>query len=270
MVEYIKHISQVLLSLGDNLVVLFAEGNDAKINDCGVPLGRAFFFKVAAETELRRRYQLFAQLEPQTGVNYNYLGDVGHGAGNDILRINDDDFWVYHFGYSPKQDDLRVYKRLATEVGITGFEYTTPDLPNPVVGTPYGYIKGREVRDYYDPPLCTETLMFRNDSRGQLWHFGLWNESIDLETGQIDPLLLIRGKAYRLIPIIKKDMMTRILHGEIPRHMITFDGIKNIREETYIPLSWKKAGNEMYVTWAQITGVPRPNNERAFPVWRGR
>lgn len=270
MKKTIEYISQVLLNLGDNLIVLFAEGNDAKVNDCGVPLGRAFFFKVAAEVELRRRYQLFAQLEAQHGVAYNYLGDTGHGAGNDVLRINDDDWWVYHFGYSPKQDDLRVYKRLATEVGITGFEYATPDLPNPVLGTPYGYIKGREIKNYYDPPVQTETLAFRNNRQGQLWHFGLWNESIDLETGQIDPLMLIRGKAYRLIPIVRPAMQTRILHGEIPRHMITFDGIKNIREETYLPLEWKKAKNEMYVTWSAITGVPMPAGPRATPTFRGR
>lgn len=264
-----KYMSQIVLNLGDNLVVLFCEGNDAEIREIGVPLGRAFFFKVAAEVELRRRYQLFAQLEPQHGVDYNYLGDIGHGAGNDILRINDDDWWAYHFGYQPLQDDLRVYKRLATEVGITGFEYTTPDLPDPRLGTPYGFVKGRECMNYYDPPVETETFMFRNHRQGQLWHFGLWNESIDTETGQIDPCLLLRGKAYRLIPIVKVDIMRRVLTGEIPRHMITFDGLKNIREETYLPLEWKKAKNEIYVTWPEITGVPAPEG-RAKPVTRGR
>jgi len=267
--DTVKFISQLLLRPGENLVVLFAEGNDAKANDIGVPLVRAFFFKVAIETELKYRYQLFGQLEPQSGKDYNYLGDTGHGTGNDILRINDDDWWVYHFGYAPLQDDLRVYKRLAAEVGITGFEYTTPDLPDPLLGSPFGYVKGREILNYYDPPAKTETFMFRNDRRGQLWHFGLWNESIDTETGQMDPCLLIVGKAYRLLPITKKDIMLRLLHGEIPRHMITFDGVKNIREETYIPLEWKEVGNELYVTWEEITGVPRPVG-RATTVTRGR
>jgi len=145
MTDEIRYISQLLLKPGENLVVLFAEGNDAKVKNVGVPLTRAFFFKVAVEVELRYRYQLFGQLEPQQGKDYNYLGDAGHGSGNDILRIEDDDWWVYHFGYAPLQDDLRVYKRLSAEVGITGFEYPTPDLPDPTVGSPFGYIKGREV-----------------------------------------------------------------------------------------------------------------------------
>lgn len=267
--DAIQNISQVLLKPGQNLVVLFAEGNDAKIGDIGVPLTRAFFFKVAVETELRYRYQLFDQLEAQNGVTYNYLGDTGHGAGNDIFRIHNDDWWVYHFGYSPLQKNLRVYKRVAVEIGITGFEYPTPDLPDPTVGTPYGYMKGREVQNYYDPPVKTETLAFRNDRQGQLWQFGLWNESIDLETGQMDPCLLIVGKAYRLVPIINIINMRRILSGEIPRHMITFDGVKNIREETYLPHEWKTAKNELYVTWQSLTGVSVPVGI-ATPVTRGR
>ena len=278
--DAIKYISQVLLKPGENLVVLFAEGNDAKVGKIGVPLARAFFFKVSVEVELVRRYQLFTLnraagyypngvLEAQSGVQYDFLGDLGHGLGNDILRIRDDDWWVYHFGYSPLQQDLRVYKRLAAEVGITGFEYATPELPDPTVGTPYGYIKGREVMNYYDPPVETETLMFRNSRAGELWQFGLWNESIDTETGQMDPCLLIRGKAYRLLPILKPDIMKRLLTGEIPRHMLTFDGIKDIREETYLPLEWKEAGGEMYVTWEEITGVTSPT-PKATPATRGR
>jgi len=63
--------------------------------------------------------------------------------------------------------------------------------------------------------------------------------------------------------------MRRILTGEIPRHMITFDGVRNVREETFLPLEWKQVGNEMYVTWEPTTGVPRPVG-RAKPIVKGR
>ncbi|GAI07501.1 unnamed protein product [marine sediment metagenome] len=52
------------------------------------------------------------------------------------------------------------------------------------------------------------------------------------------------------------------------RRIITVDGLRDFREEAYIPLEWKAVGNELYVTWEDITGVPRP--QRATPVVRGR
>ena len=258
----VSRISEVLLNAGDNLVVLFPEENTAEVNigkqgAIGVPLARAYFFKVSVASRLVRIYDLFDPLAPQTGVTYNYLGDTGHGSGNDILRLSEDDWWAYHFGYSPLQDSLRVYRRIGNQPNETGWEYVTPDRPDPTRGDPYGFIRGVEVEDYYDPPVKTETLAFRNDKAGQLWQFGLYNEHPELT---IDPAILIVGKAYRLIPIVDKSVMLKILYGEpgYQRRMITIDGVRAYREEAYIPREWKLAGNEMYVTWDKHTGVPVP------------
>jgi len=111
--EMKKYMSDVTLGPGDNLVIVFPEGNDARIEMekggiLGVPYGRAFFFKVVLASQLRFHYDLFDTLAALTGLDYDYLGDTGHGTGNDILRIQDDDWWIYHFGYSPLQDSLRV------------------------------------------------------------------------------------------------------------------------------------------------------------------
>jgi len=268
-----KYMSEVLLETGDNLIIVFPEPGDAEVEvgrkgHLGVPYGRAFFFKVILASKLRYHYDLFNNLSPLAGVTYNYLGDAGHGAGNDILRIGNDDWWMYHFGYSPLQDTLRVYRKVNARHSETGFEYTTPDRPNPALGDPYGYIKGAQVFNWFDPPAETETVMFRNDRDGELWWFGLYNEHQDLE---IDPALWVDGKAYRVDPIVDVESMEKLLKGApapFRRRIITVDGLRDFREEAYIPIEWKEAGNELYCTWEDITGVPRP--KRATPVVRGR
>jgi len=267
----VSRISEVLLNGGDNLVILFPQENTAEVDigkqgKIGVPLARAFFFKISVASRLVRIYDLFNALASETGVTYNYLGDTGHGSGNDILRLSEDDWWAYHFGYAPLQDRLRIYRRIGNQPNETGWEYVTPDRPDPTQGDPYGFIRGVEVEDYYDPPVETETLSFRNDKDGELWQFGLYNEHPELT---IDPSMLIVGKAYRLLPIVKTSEMLKVLLGERPRRMITIDGVRAYREEAYIPREWKYAGNEMYVTWDKHTGVPVPAG-LAKPIVEGR
>jgi len=152
-----KYMSDVTLSPGDNLVIVFPEGNDARIEmknggELGVPYGRAFFFKVVLASGLRYHYDLFDNLAAETGLDYDYLGDTGHGTGNDILRLQDDDWWIYHFGYSPLQDTLRVYRKVEARANESGWEYTQPNQPNPTLGDPYGYVKGAEDFNWFDPP----------------------------------------------------------------------------------------------------------------------
>ncbi len=268
-----EYISDVLLDTGDNLVLIFPEPTDAEVplgdtGRIGVPYARAFFFKVAVASRLKFHYDLFETLAVTTGVTWNYLGATSFGVGADILRISSDDWWIYHFGYAPLQDTLRVYRRIGSMPNETGFEYVTPDLPNPILGSTFGYIKGAEVYNWFDPPVETETIAFRNDKIGRLWYFGLYNESRELE---IDPALDIVGKAYRLIPITKQENMIKMLKGDpapFRRRMITVNGLRNYREEAYIPIEWKVAGNEMYVTWEDITGVAPP--VRAKRIVRNR
>jgi len=268
-----EYMSDVLLSPGDNLILLFPESNDARLDigkgELGLPYARAFFFKVIIAGALRYRYDLFDNLDPVTGVGYNYLGDAGHGAGNDILRLREDDWWLYHFGYSPLQDTLRVYRRIQGRANETGFEYVQPNQPDPLLGDPYGYIKGAETFNYFDPPTETETVSFRNNNTGQMWQFGLYNDHPDL---RIDPALLVQGKAYRLDPVVNPSSMDKMLKGDpapFRRRIITVDGMRDWREEAYIPNEWKAAGNERYVTWEDITGVPAPKS-LAKPVVRDR
>lgn len=254
-----KQMSDVLLYTGDNLILLFPTKTAGAVAGQSPPAGRAFFFKILAADRLNQVYkQILAAetntnyLAKQTGLDYDYLGEDGLGDGDDVLRIEDDPWWLYHFGYAPLQDSLRVYKKLEIGPNITGWEYRIRDEPDPEAGDDYGFIKGAEVVNYWDPPVETETIAFRSKEAGKMWQFGFYNESDEL---RIHPILNVVGRAYKLIPIIHEDTMRKMLIGKIPRRLITIDGLHSYTEETIIPREWKAVGNEVEVTFADETGV---------------
>ncbi len=251
-------IKERLLGTGDNFILLFATKESGGVSGEKPPAGRAFFFKTLASIELNRIYREIMTAETadylatETGIDWGYLGSTGIGSGDDILRIENDPWWMYHFGYSPLQWSLRVYKRLDVGDPITGWEYSLSDEPDPTAGDDYGYVSGRECLDYWDPPITTETVAFRSKDNGRMWDWGFYNES---DERQINPILHIVGAAYKIIPIVKTTIQDKLITGEIPRRLITVDGLKNFTEETIIPKEWKAVGNEQEVTFDQITGV---------------
>jgi len=253
-----KQISDVLLYTGDNLILLFPTKSAAGVAGESPPAGRAFFFKVLAVSRLNQRYteimtaEAEDYLDTETGVDYGYLGDGGIGEGDDILRIEDDPWWIYHFGYSPLQESLRVYRKLEIGPNMTGWEYRIRDEPDPTAGDDYGFIKGAEVVNYWDPPVETETIAFRSKEEGRMWQFGFFNDSDEL---RIIPVLNIVGRAYKVIPIIKEPTMVKLLTGQIPSRLVTVDGLHSYTEETIIPKEWKAVDNEMEVTFEDLTGV---------------
>ena len=252
-------MSDVLLYTGDNLILLFPTKEAGAVAGESPPAGRAFFFKILAASRLNQVYKQILTAETQThylatqtGIDYGYLGDAGIGSGDDILRIEDDPWWMYHFGYAPLQDSLRVYKKLEIGPAMTGWEYRIRDQPDPEAGDDYGFIKGAEVVNYFDPPVETETIAFRSKEEGKLWQFGYYNES---DEQRIHPVMYIPGRAYKVIPIVREDTMRSMLVGRIPRRLITMDGLHAYTEETVIPREWKAVGNELEVTFAEMTGV---------------
>lgn len=253
-----KTIKERLLSTGDNLILLFATGKAGDVAGQVPPAGKAYFFKVLADTDLNKIYKDIMTAESETylatetGIDWGYLGDTGIGSGDDILRIKNDPWRLYHFGYAPLQLSLRVYKRLDIGDPINGWEYSLSDEPDPTAGDDYGYVAGRECLDYWDPPIATETVSFRSREEGKMWMWGFYNES---DERQINPILALRGASYKVIPIIKTDIQNRLITGEIPRRLITVDGLKDYSEDTIIPKEWKAVGNSREVTFEEITGV---------------
>lgn len=253
-----KNISDALRWTGDNIVLVFPTKDAGRVVDETPPAGRAFFFKILSATKLVRKYtdimtaETLDYLDTETGIDYDYLGDEGIGAGDDILRIENNPWWIYHFGFTPAQNSLRVYRRLSISGNITGWEYEPKDSPDPTEGADFGFVRGAEVENYFDPPIDTEMVQFHNHSDGEMWEFGFYNES---DEHRINPYLYITGRAYYLIPVVSRQSQIDLLYGKEYRRLITMPPFEKYDESTVIPGEWIDVGCDMEVTWADLTCV---------------
>ena len=244
-------ISNRLLDEGDNFILLFPT-ESAKIGKHGVTIGRGFFFKVLSWDRFILEYDHLTAIDAGSGVDYNYLGESGLGSGDDVLRIKDDEWWLYHFGFSMSADPIRVYRRMAGRLALGGFEYHEADEPDPTNGDDYGYVLGAEVDDTYDPPAYTETVCwYTGETDKPLWEWGFYNEH---PTKQLTGKLILVGRQYKVIPITKPDIQRDMIAGRIPRTIISVGGLRVTREEAFIPDDWKNF-NEHTVAFTELTGV---------------
>lgn len=251
MTEKKKLISDRLLDEGDNFILVFAS-ESGTVGAQQVPVGRGFFFKVLSWDLFRYEYTGVAALNAVTGVTYNYLGTTSHGVGNDIMRIKDDEWWLYHFGYSVPASTIRVYRRLSGRMALGGMEYNSADEPDPTVGADYGYVLGSEIDNLYDPPAYTETICwYTGKVDTPLWEWGFYNESATLR----QPIrMILTGRQYKMIPITRKDVQDALIAGRIPRTVLSVGGLRITAEESFIPDDWK-GFCERKVAFTDLTGV---------------
>lgn len=251
MSEKKKRISDRILDEGDNFILLFP-AESGRVGKQEVTIGRGFFFKVLSWDRFFLEYDHLSALAVAGSADYNYLGTTGHGTGDDVLRIKDDEWWMYHFGFSMSADAIRTYRRLAGRLALGGFEYHDADEPSPVTGDDYGYVLGSEVEDAYDPPAYTETMCWYTGKTDKpLWEWGFYNEH---PVKQLTGKLILVGRQYKVIPITKESVQIDMIAGRIPRSIISVGGLRMTREEAFIPDDWK-GFNERRVAFAELTGV---------------
>jgi len=238
------HISERILKPGDNLVLVVQTG-DARINIRGrnfeVDKATAYFFKVLQVSQLHRKWE-GPTLDSGSGSDYNYLGDTGHGTGNDILRIKDDPWIIYHYAIGVAYNHLWVYPMHFNEE-TCGLEYLVADQPDPTNGDPYGYIPGHEIENFDDPSIQLEGVSWHSDQESTAIHYGFYNN----DTIKLKVLLNIRGATYSVHPIADPDIQMKILRREIPALVIPL-GSATKRLTMYPPDEWKDAGCSMEIT----------------------
>lgn len=210
-----NRISDRLLGLGGGLIITFPQSTVDVEEVGGEQLAsvRAYFFRVSRAEELF--YEPYTQVGSINGGNtvpagggFDYLGDTGVGSGDDIFRVDRDDWHVYHFGVGARNPDLRVYYSVDPQANADrAFEWQTNDQ-DVVPGDDRGYYDGRRVRDRFDPPAITERVSFRNDSSGE---FLQWAFEADADLSAGDTELLFTGKAYKLLPITDRQTQDAML-----------------------------------------------------------
>lgn len=246
-----EKISDRLLNEGDNLIILFGTETGTVKNE-EVTVGRGFFFKVLTWSRFRYEYDQLENIGPQSGKDYKYLGSDGMNSGDDILRIVDDAWWLYHFAFATDSSDLRIYRRMQGKVPVGGLEYSDADRPDPTAGDNFGYISGAEIEDYYNPPAFTEMVCWQTGGTSSpLWEFGFYNEN---PNKTLRGRLNLVGRQYKVVPITNPDVMKKMARGEIKRTIISVGGLRLSREETFIPNAWRGL-NERKVGFTEMTEV---------------
>jgi hypothetical protein len=245
-------MSERTQDVGQGLIVGFPhEGNTVEMpNNETVDVYDAYFFRIAKAHRFYWHYDQLGDFSAGESYDYGFLGDSGQSdnaasPGNDILRIENDDFLVYHVGIGLETYDLRVYNKLGPAKQYREVDHDNQGQPDPTSDGNFGYYSGRQTRgDRYDPPAMTERLAFRNDNSGEIIQFGFRAESA-LTASETD--LHIVGKTYELLPVLDDETQDKMLadvvgevdEPDIPTIMVTEgDAVQTYRVGSSLPQDW--------------------------------
>lgn len=237
-------ISKKVLSMGENLIVLFPI---TSIKDT-YRTALAYVFKVAVSRRLALDWKLLSAITAGSGLDYDYLGTTGFGTGDDILRVRNNDWWVYHYGIASANPNLRMYNRIdVTKYTDSAFDYDAAETANPLTGSNYDYTSSKEMANIYDPD--NEFIAFRTAIRGagKLFKFGFYaDEDIPLNS----PLYL-RGAGYLLQPVSDETTRMQIINEATKRpdeqsvkaSTVVVGGLNRYDLGSMLPIDWTNVGN---------------------------
>lgn len=185
---------------------------------------------------------------PESGVNYQRIFDEG---GDDILRINDFSWRLYHFSLGVQQDNLRVYPRIPDNQNGGGFDWLSGGSPNPQNGDKSGYWPSRQI-DFDDPPIELESIAWRAGDRSPI-QYGFYNTDT---SEPVDPILSVRGWGYELRPVYEDDDMLELLADTFKPVYKRDNAVRQLEFSkqalrTYgfdVPAEWKSAENTITVS----------------------
>ena len=158
------------------------------------------------------------------GIDFTRLYD---SEGEDILRIENNPWILYHYAVSVRQPEIRIYPQIPPAALGGGWEYLVTSEPYPQAGSDYGYVAGREMSDYYDPPASLESLAWKSGENSYN-RYGFYNESSEKD---INPLLNITGRGYLVHPIMDDKTKKAIVAGPPvgpPRTLVSIGPIRNL------------------------------------------
>lgn len=187
-------------------------------------------------------------IDPETGVNYQRLYD---SDGQDILRVNDSHWRIYHFSLGIQQNQVRVYPRIPDNQNGGGFDWLSGSQASPQDGEPFGYIPASDT-DYNDPTIELEAVSWETSSRSPV-QYGFYNEN---PNEPVDPIISIKGFAYELRPVEQEDEMLSLLadsfkfRGQRNSAVRTVEFSKQaLRSYSYdVPDGWLDAQNNLTVS----------------------
>lgn len=207
----------------------------------------AYFFRVAKSQRFYYEYDQLGSFTDGETRDFDYLGSGGLGSGDDILRVGEDDFHVYHFGFAPESPDLNVYTAVnPSSSSDKALARRGRDI-GPQPGDPSGFFNTRRADSAYDPPAETERVSFRNDKDGEFLEFA-FEATDDIAAG--NDTLYLTGRGYKLLPVTDtetQEKMVEVVAGNniedssLPTIITQVGGLGDYELGTERPDNWTDA-----------------------------
>lgn len=261
-----ERISDRVRDVGDGLILAFPIDTTDVAGQRDLRTTKLFFFRVASETRYFQRYTSLANITsgsttPTNG--YGFLGGTGVDSGSDIFRVENDDWHVMHFGFSPVNPNLQVFQAVSPNANGDPAQDRNGQGEDIVPGTDdRGWITTPQITDFYDPPAATERVSFRNDRDGEFLLWAFFNDgSSTLSGGDLD--LLFSGRGYKLQPITdreQQDLMMRMAMSRPsdPAIDTILHQVGGVNEYTL--------GSEEPDEWQDVAGMTRTMNVTEMSV----
>jgi len=247
-------MSDRLRNPGEGFIFAFpAEGsNVAYPSDDEVGIQKGYFFRVSKAERFYYEYDSLASFTQGETKDFGYLGENNHendaAAGNDIFRLQQDDFKVYHFGVGMNTTDLRVFYKLSPSDPERHLDWENRGQPHPDDDPQWGWFDGRQANDRFDPPAFTERVSIRTSSTGGFleWGFRATEALSSAETR-----LWFVGRTYELLPVTDQEVQDKMISAvvedqqepEIPTTLHSAGDVFTYRLGTSLPDGWEDLRN---------------------------
>ena len=263
-IENAVGIKERFLSERQNLVIVLLESEgsvpvpDKKETKVTLRSGKAYVFQIGSICKVLKYepYQLrdsdgdiSAALAPRTGVDFQPLFDSDK---YDILRNEHHEWLIYHMSISVQQPEIRIYPQIPPAELLGGWEYLVSNQPNPAAGSDYGYVAGKDIEDYFNPPASLETLGWKKKEGEKSYNrYGFFNES---RVKTIRPVLNILGRGYIVHPVMDEASKRKIVAGPPygpPRTLVSLGPVRSLFSLD-TPNEWDESNAYIEITQAML------------------
>lgn len=242
-------MSDRVRDVGDGLIMAFPITNVNVAGQTDLKTVRLYYFQVSRQTRYYQEYTSLSNItsgsqSPSSG--FDYLGDTGVGSGDDIFRMENDDWHLMHFGVGTNHPDLHVFHAVSPKSNGNPAQERNGQDEDIVPGTDdRGWYSSVHIPDKYDPPAFTERVSFRNSDSGEWLQWAFDNDGASTLSGG-NLTLFFSGRGYKVHPVTnrqKQDLMLQMAlrrpdDPQIDTILHSVGGVNNMDLGTGEPDAW--------------------------------
>ena len=263
-IENAVGIKERFLSERQNLVIVLLESEGPipvpgkEKTKVTLRRGKAYVFQIGSICKVLKYepYQLrdsdgaiVDALAPRAGLDFQCL----FGSDKyDILRNENNEWLIYQMSISVQQPEIRIYPQIPPAELLGGWDYLVSNQPYPQSGSDYGYVAGKDIEDYFNPPAALETLGWKKKEGEKSYNrYGFFNES---RVKTIRPVLNILGRGYIVHPVMDEASKRKIVAGPPygpPRTLMSLGPVRSLFSLD-TPNEWDESNCYLEVTQAML------------------